>query len=812
MNAPDQFLEHRNEVPQAIEAEQSILGALMTDNDAVDRISRLRPEHFFRFDHRLIFEAIQKLIVSNRRADLITVFEALSSMRQGEQIGGLAYLNTLAQNAPGSAGISRWADIVIDRWKLRGIISAADEISAMAYNRDGRSVEQILNEAQAKFEPLVVTTAKDPQYIKSFLTPVIERIDDQYHGREAKVRTLSTGLRDLDSKLGGGMRPGQLIVVAGRPAMGKAQPLDAKVRTSSGWVAMGDLKVGDSLASIDGAKSIVTGIFPQGVKAVSRVTFSDGRSTEACAEHLWRVHHRKWAEPKVMSTAEVESLLSRPDMSGRLWVDSVSGDFGSDGDLPVDPWLLGALLGDGDFTQGTVRFSKDATEILDRVRQALPETVELTPAGGCDYRLSNPCYVRGVAGSNPLTKAMEDLSLMGAKSQTKFIPAQYLYGSRETRLAVLRGLLDTDGWVEKFGSVRFSTSSEALADGVVELVRSLGFWCSLRQKATSYVKNGVRHECSTAHTMTISGHGLSELFLFSEKAIRCADRTGGKRVAFKSITPSREVECQCISVSHPTHLYVTDDYIVTHNTAIALGLAEAAARIGAPTLFFSQEMPGEELANRALARASGLPLDKILDGRKFSNDAEFDQLTVGTVKVSDLEVIVDEQPALSLSEIRGKARAVKRRHGLGLIVIDYLGLMADGDGNTRNEKVGANSRGAKALAKQLEVPVVLLAQLNRKLEERSNRRPMLSDLRDSGEIEQDADIVLFLYRDQVYNPDTKDRGIGEINVAKQRNGPTGTVGAAYIEERTMFADLMPGTKFGGTDEGNQSGKSRRGME
>ena len=464
MNAPDRFTEQPRELPVAIEAEQSVIGALLLDNDAFDRIGHVRPEHFYRHDHRIIFETIQKLIVSNRNADVITVLEALGE--QAANVGGLPYLNSLASNTPGSAGIKRWADIVVDRWKLRGVLAATDEIVELVHNRAGKTVGEIIGEAQSKFEPLVVSTAKEPQLIKNFLTNVIERIDAQYNGTPTTVKTLSTGLRDLDAKLGGGMRPGQLIVIAGRPAMGK--------------------------------------------------------------------------------------------------------------------------------------------------------------------------------------------------------------------------------------------------------------------------------------------------------------------------------------------------------TAIALGVAESAAHKGGATLFFSQEMPGEELANRSLSRASGLSLDKILDGRKFESDEDFSRLTAGTLKVSDLELLVDEQPQMSLQEIRARARTAKRRHGLGLIVIDYLGLMADGEGNTRNEKVGANSRGLKALAKQMEVPVVLLAQLNRKLEERHDKRPMLSDLRDSGEIEQDADIVLFLYRDEVYNPNTRDRGIGEINIAKQRNGPTGTVAAAYIGERTLFADLMPGTVFGQKEESES--RPRRGFQ
>jgi replicative DNA helicase len=454
MNAPHDFPDRArlSAPPHSVEAEQSILGALLSDNDAIDRISTLKPDHFYRYDHRLIFQAISALVVSNRRADMITVHERLSTAGHANEVGGLPYLNSLVQNSPSSAGIARWAEIVIDRWRLRGVIAAADEISAMAYNRDARmTVNDIINEAQAKFEPLAEAASTDPKMIGEFLAPIVERIDQEFHGANARADAVPTGLTDLDAKLGGGMRGGQLIVVAGRPGMGK--------------------------------------------------------------------------------------------------------------------------------------------------------------------------------------------------------------------------------------------------------------------------------------------------------------------------------------------------------TAIALGVAEAVADAGKTSAFFSQEMVGDELCSRALSRASGLPLEKILDGRKFGrNDdhPDWPMLTRGVQRVSELNLIVDDRPALSLAAIRSAARKIKRRHGLGLIVVDYLGLMACTEGNNRNEQVGANSRGLKELAKELNVPVVLLAQLNRAVENRSDRRPLPSDLRDSGEIEQDADIILFLYRDEVYNPDSPDKGTAEINVAKQRSGPTGIVRAAYFGERTMFANLAPG--------------------
>src|SRR5690606_12657874 len=140
------------------------------------------------------------------------------------------------------------------------------------------------------------------------------------------VTGVPTGFIDLD-RMTSGMQPGDLIIVAGRPSMGKAQPLDARVRTPSGWATMGELAVGDALASVDGAPSIVTGVFPQGERQIWRVTFSDGRSAECCDEHLWTVHHRAWRAPRTVTLAELRAMLGKRRYQQRLWIDMPSGDF-----------------------------------------------------------------------------------------------------------------------------------------------------------------------------------------------------------------------------------------------------------------------------------------------------------------------------------------------------------------------------------------------------------------------------------------------------------------------------------------------------
>ncbi|MDR6409738.1 UNVERIFIED_ORG: replicative DNA helicase [Burkholderia sp. 1595] len=444
MNAPDHD-DRTREVPHSIEMEQSVLGALLLDNAAIDRVGDLHAGHFYRAEHRTLFETILKLIAGNRTADMLTVFERLQASGKAGQVGGLAYLNALAQNTPGSANITRYAGIVIDRWTLRGLLAAADEVRALVFERRGRDVSEIVSEAQAKFEPLAESRAGGPKFIGEYLPPVVEEIDEQSRGVLPSV--IATGFRDLDRKLDGGMNAGELIVMAGRPSMGK--------------------------------------------------------------------------------------------------------------------------------------------------------------------------------------------------------------------------------------------------------------------------------------------------------------------------------------------------------TALAIGIGANVARKVGTVLVFSLEMPGRQLTQRSLAREGRIAMPHIKNGALMTK-TDFENLTKATEGLAALPMLIDESAALSVAEITSRSRAVKRQHGLSLVIVDYIGLMTGGDGENRTQQVGSFSRGLKGLAKRLGVPVIALSQLNRGVENRTDKRPIMADLRESGDIEQDADLILMLYRDEVYYPDSPDRGTAEIIVAKQRNGEVGMTRLAYIGAHTMFADLAPG--------------------
>ena len=808
MNAPsnDPQLESLKVPPHSIEAEQSVLGGLLLDNAAWDRIADfLHQSDFYRYDHRLIYEHIGRLIAATRPADVVTVYEALTTSGKAEEVGGLAYLNALAQNTPSAANIRRYAEIVRDRAVLRRLVSVADEISADAFNPQGKEVRQLLDEAESKVFSIAEDGARGTQgflEIGPLLTQVVERIDTLYHtANPSDVTGTPTGFVDLD-RMTSGMHGGELIIVAGRPSMGKAQPLDARVKTLSGWKKMGDLELGDALASVDGAPSMVTGIYPQGERQVYRVRFSDGRSAECCDEHLWRIHFRGWDAPRVVDTAQLRTLLTRKRYQNRLWIDLPSGDFGHVESLPVDPWVLGALLGDGAIGGTSVRFSAQAEETLERMRTRVGVAMQLQYAGQYDWRIKRRSSDENAArpSANPIKAALEKLRLWGCTSYEKFIPRAYLDAAKPARLDLLRGLLDTDGWVESWGTVRYSTASPQLARDVCELVRSLGGWCSVSEKQTFYVYEGVRKEGAKAYQCTISHPDPQGLFLFEGKRERLEQgRVRRKMPVVVSIEPTRRTQTQCISVSHPTRLYVTDDYVVTHNTAFSMNIGEyVAVEYGLPVAVFSMEMPGTQLVMRMLGSVGRLDQHRMRTGRL--TDEDWPKLTHAVQKMSEAQLFIDETGGLNPMELRSRARRLARQCGkLGLIIVDYLQLMSGSSpGENRATEISEISRSLKGLAKELDVPVIALSQLNRGLEQRPNKRPVMSDLRESGAIEQDADVILFIYRDEVYNPDSPDKGTAEIIIGKQRNGPIGPVRLTFLGQYTKFDNFAgPQSFYGG---------------
>ena len=788
--------------PHNLDAERAVLGAVLLEGrEALPRVVEvLKPSDFYTEAHRAIYYSMLSLFDRGEPVDLLTLQEELRRTDQLPLVGGPAALALLVEQGSVAAYLNSYTAIVRDMAVLRELIQASTHIIAQAFDAK-EDVQSLVDDAERRIFSLAERRLEGSAVpVKNILNDTFKYIERLYE-RQEHVTGVPTGLVKLD-EMTAGLQPSDLILIAGRPSMGKAQPLDAKVKTTTGWTRMGELRVGEELASPDGRRSRVSAIFPQGVKPIFRVTFSDGRSTECTGDHLWRVHYRTWPEPRILTTERVAQMLEAARYRHRLWIDAPSGQYGHAEALPVDPWLLGALLGDGKLSGSSLIFSTADAEMLERLRERATAGYALRAAGGYDWRIvqSTGAHQKGIAGVAPngLMNALRTLGLWGLRSDQKFIPEGYLNASSEARLELLRGLMDTDGWVERWGSARFCSTSEPLARGVVELVRSLGGWCSMRARRTTYRHRGIERVGRPAFVCNIQYPEPKALFRLSTKCGRALNAQRRRwRPVFTSIEPVRTAEAQCISVTHPAGLYITDDYVVTHNTAFALSIAQhVGIKLHMKILVLSLEMSSQQLVQRMLSSEGRVDSLSVRTGRLQAQD--WHRLTSAAGRLSEAPIFIDDSPGLSVLEVRAKARRMKSEHGLDLIVIDYLQLMRGRSNlDNRQQEISEISRSLKALAKELNVPVVALSQLSRAIETRGDNTPRLSDLRESGALEQDADVIMFLHRPSFYSKDPMEeeaRKTAEVHIGKQRNGPTGKIEVAFLSQYARFENLAAGDR------------------
>lgn len=360
------------------------------------------------------------------------------------------------------------------------------------------------------------------------------------------------------------------VILEGPPGTGKAQPLTSLVKVPGGWKKMGEIQVGDMVTAWDGKPTRVDGVFPQGKKQTFSITFRDGRTVEACDEHLWKVFSKDWKTKenptgwRIINTTELFGRMNSTKQ--RMYVPLCKSEDGPTVELPIHPYNLGVLLGDGGLTSTSIVLTKGDQQLFDLFAENMPDTLEYTPRDeisravvGKEWR--NNCY----------RTALDEMGLMGKDSLSKFVPAIYLNASHEQRLALLQGLMDTDGTVDKSKSLSFCSSSYQLATHVQYLVRSLGGMAKIKSKQTFYTYQGERKEGAMAYNVNIRYPKPSELFRLDSKRSKTNDDNqyaAGLKLEIKHINLAKRVECQCISVEHEDHLYVTDGFTVTHNTSL----------------------------------------------------------------------------------------------------------------------------------------------------------------------------------------------------------------------------------------------------
>ena len=371
---------------------------------------------------------------------------------------------------------------------------------------------------------------------------------------------------------------------------GKAQPLTSLILTPFGWTTMGSIQVGHLVMSQIGTPTKVVGVFPQGKKDIYKITFHDGSSALCCKEHLWQVKRPiRLSSAKtvtdVMSLQDIQQFLHQKQhntkIPGYISIPLYDPINSEEIELPIDPYLIGVLVGDGCLSKGSVLFSTKDLELVDNITPLLPSfDVTIKKSDNYDYRITknqpqNSCP----PSKNKLTIALGELHLMGTMSNTKFIPNIYKQGSLSQKLQLLRGLLDTDGTVGKHGDISYTTVSETLAEDVKEIVMSIGGICIIKRRTPRYTYQGVLKKGKIAFELRIAYRHPSTLFSLPRKKSRCKDvYRGGRNELTKrvvDITYHSTELAQCIQVEDSNHLYITNDYIVTHNTYMCAALLTA---------------------------------------------------------------------------------------------------------------------------------------------------------------------------------------------------------------------------------------------
>jgi replicative DNA helicase len=842
--------------PHNVEAEESVLGSMLLSRDAIAEVLEvLHEEDFYRPAHRTVFRSVLDLYSHGQAVDPITVAEELRRNGELADVGGAPFVHTLLSSVPTAANAGYYARIVKEAGILRRLIDVGTRIVQLGYETP-QDTERAVDFAESWVYQLAQgRVTEDYQSLREVLTGTLEAIE-RLHNDSREITGVATGFSDLD-RLTSGLQPSNLIIVAARPAVGKALALETPLPTPTGWTTMGEVSVGDQLIGADGRPTTVLAVTDvMHGRPCYEVEFSDGTVIVADAEHQWLTETRAsrrsaWAAarrynrartqgtfPSVKTTEEMLATLRCNGTERRLnhaVVNAKPLDL-AEQELPVSPYALGVWLGDGHSASArittadpeiVVYLEADGLQVVPRgkllygLRLPDPPPIAERSCVVCG-RLFRPkasqvrtcgrsCGGRARLVSSPVQPPacpdcgrrssglrqcqtcrnhhgtvqgrLRALGVLGNKR----IPTIYLRASEAQRRLLLAGLLDTDGTVSSGGAVQISLTSRLLAEDTRELIVSLGYRCALGRKSVK----GRTEASSTAYTLTFST--AEEVFRLERKRLTHKERRGPSRTGKRLVTavrPVPSIPVRCVEVDSPDRLFLASRSMVpTHNSTLGLDIARnAAVRSGVPTVVFSLEMSKTELVQRLMCAECSVDMQRLRTGRM--EDSDWTRLTRSLGRLAEAPLFIDDSAAITMMELRAKCRRLKQRHGLGLVIVDYLQLMQPSKRvESRQQEVSEISRSLKLLAKELAVPVIAISQLSRQTEARSDKKPMLSDLRESGALEQDADMVMFIYREDLYDTESPRKGEADLIVAKHRNGPTDTVTVTFQGQYSRFTPM-----------------------
>ena len=841
-----------------------MLGSILLDPLSVAKVLQfLHPEDFYRENNGQIYRAALDLFAAGEPIDNVTLAAQLQTMGLLDRIGGRAHLASMQGAVPTAANIEYYGRIVKEKAYKRRLISAGSNIAGFGYD-DSVEAEDAINQAQS----LVFGVADDRDQrelsrLYDLLGPAMERISLQMESGQGIVG-IPTGFHDLD-RMTGGFKDSDLIIVAGRPSMGKCIKHDSIiVNPATGERLTIDDAIRSRIPEVFGFSSDglietnqVTHWVDSGIKPCFRVTTRTGRSVEVTGHHPF-LTVRGWQPLHDMVVGD------------RIAVPRTLPCFGKDKSWPLQMVrLLAYFIAEGALTGSTPSITNLDSEIVNDYCSAVQghfPGIYIRRRGIAYHASRNSAF----GHTNPVKTWLRNLGLWGRKAEYKRFPECVWSWDRGHLAEFVKGLMSCDGTVYSMGGyprIEFAVASEGLAQDMHHALVRFGVVAKLWKKKDRCWRVEITEPASVARYQTTigwigeksrrfpynmsprrsnAGHLPQEIwsyvresatqqgFTLRDLARRAheshAEARGFNPHTSRGITQTRltayanvlgdfdlhqvasseiywdEVvsiaatgEHQVYDLCVPeTHNFVAQDILV-HNTSLALNIAlHSALEADKSVAIFSLEMSKEQLTERLLTEQAQIDAQRMHRGQL--TEAEFDRVSNALGPLGEAKIYIDDTPVMDELSLQLKARQAKMRHGIDMILIDYLQLMhgrSRGDDN-RVQEVSSISRALKGLARELRIPVLAISQLSRAPEQRPDKRPILSDLRESGSIEQDSDVVMFLFRPEYYKSDERP-GIAELHVAKHRNGPTGMIELKFRRDHTRFYNLEtrrpePGTE------------------
>lgn len=761
--------------PHNLEAEESLLGAMLLSREAIAAASdaHLDAADFYRPAHGHVFDAIISLYGAGEPVDPVTVSDELRRADLLDMVGGPAALVGISARTPATSSAGHYARIVGEHALLRRLIGVAGEIAELGFSLPDDVIGAVDRAESMVFEVAQRRDTDTTRLIKDLLDASLTRLEELYERGES-ITGLPTGYTGLDELLSG-LQPSTLNIVGARPAMGKCVAADTLlVDPATGErVTMGELaaRAGEvEVVTLDDDHQLTirrpSAVIDDGVRPVFRVRLRTGREIRTTAAHpfLTCVGWKPLADlaigTRVAVPRELPIFGDEPVADVAALAERVA-TAGIDKGVPKAAFRLpqdqlaafvALVLHDAELDAGAI------PEIAFRTpsRAVAADVQHLLLRFGINARLRKR---PGPSGKHVWTVTIwhaEDLRTFERRIGLPDRAAELHLVARRACAVLQQHARDVEPPAER------------------DEIR--------RARTTPSTVGPRRRQHATGRTAVYDD---ARLAIGTDSAIWWDEVVG--------IEPEGLEQVYDLTVPGE-HNFVAADVFV-HNTAFGLGMAtHVAVREQKPVLFFSLEMGHHELTERVLSAEARVDSKKLRTGRL--TEPEWSKISHAIGRVAEAPLYIDDNPHATVMEIRAKARRLKSKLGdLGLVVIDYLQLMSGSAGSrpeNRQVEVSEMSRGLKVLARELEIPVVALSQLNRGLELRADKRPMLADLRESGGLEQDADVVMFVYRDEVYHPDSNDKGQAEVIVAKHRSGPTGVDRLAFLNSYAKFENMARG--------------------